>query len=88
MLSLALLTQVGRLGLPRSLWGEVSKLIGGITCENTSEACQWKMNGIACKNTQENMRWKFLWGFHVKLWQGYRRKFGGINFESAVEATR
>jgi len=32
--------EVGRLGLPRSLWGEVSKLIGGITCENTSEACQ------------------------------------------------
>ena len=30
--------QVEGLGLPRSLWSEVSRLIGGITCENTAEA--------------------------------------------------
>lgn len=30
--------EVEGLGLPRSLWSEVSRLIGGITCENTAEA--------------------------------------------------
>ena len=30
--------QVEGLGLPRSLWSEVSRLVGGITCENTADA--------------------------------------------------
>merc|ERR1712181_178578 len=32
--------EVERLGLPRSLWSEVSRLIGGIACAHTSKTNQ------------------------------------------------
>ena len=89
-------SQVEGLGLPRSLWSEVSRLIGGIACENISNTNQWRLWQIACENILKNNQWRLwvgvaceniskagwrkLWGYNFIFW-------ADLLFQTAVQST-